>query len=122
MGNYSQSSAEFGVCSGANFYMPQYLSAPSAIPPQYAPKHHPKYCDLFFTNEPRSPLYNRRNRRENLEANKNNKPNSNVDDDCSNIERLKNDDQLFGSKTEFCNDDYLFGYCNLGCATDLVER
>ncbi|ENN81898.1 hypothetical protein YQE_01720, partial [Dendroctonus ponderosae] len=63
IGNFSKSSSDIGVCSGsANYCIPQYMAAPSAIPPQYAPKHHPKYCDLFFTDEPRSPLYSRKNK------------------------------------------------------------
>ncbi|XP_066139605.1 AN1-type zinc finger protein 4-like [Euwallacea fornicatus] len=121
LGNYSQSSTEFGVCSGANFFVPQYLSAPSAIPPQYAPKHHPKYCDLFFSHEPRSPLYNRRNRRENLEANRNNPRSANLERDCSSIERLKNDENVLESKEQFRNED-LFGYCNLGCAANVLDK
>ncbi|XP_050310963.1 uncharacterized protein LOC126746683 [Anthonomus grandis grandis] len=121
-----------GVCSGStNYFVPhaQYLSAPSAIPPQYAPKHHSKYCDLFFSRSnaepPRSPLYSRRNRKENLEISEETstkcpKTGVNLEADCSSIQRLTNDD-ILGLRDEFSAED-LFGYYNLGCAADLLEK
>ncbi|KAH1016258.1 hypothetical protein HUJ04_007512 [Dendroctonus ponderosae] len=124
IGNFSKSSSDIGVCSGsANYCIPQYMAAPSAIPPQYAPKHHPKYCDLFFTDEPRSPLYSRKNKKENLEnkEQEDKKSRQNSENDCSSIQRIKNDETLFESRKEI-NADGLIGYYNLGCSTDVIEK
>ncbi|KAF7265814.1 hypothetical protein GWI33_020886 [Rhynchophorus ferrugineus] len=118
IGKFSKSSTEYGVCSGTNYYMPQYLSTPSAIPPQYAPKQQSNYCDLYFRSERRSPLYSRRNRKENIEdketVSKEKSCSSVATDflsDCSRIQRLKNDDSFCKSKDELLHDFY--GYCNL---------
>ncbi|XP_030754222.1 uncharacterized protein LOC115881011 [Sitophilus oryzae] len=133
LGKFSKSSTEFGVCSGTNYFVPQYLSTPSAIPPQYAPKQQSNYCDLYFRSERRSPLYSRRNRKENLEetdsSNKDNpSPSSSVVaassliNDSSSIERLKNDESQVcpKSKEELLHDFY--GYCNEGSTDPALQR
>lgn len=62
-------------------------------------------------------------RKENLETKeeKYSRSSANFEGDCSSIQRLKNDENIFGPKEDF-NED-LFGYYNLGCAAaDLLER
>ncbi|XP_060523254.1 uncharacterized protein LOC132700141 [Cylas formicarius] len=132
IGNYGgkASTTEFGVYSGANFYMPQFMSTPSAIPPQYAPKE-PDYCDLFFAREPRSPLYSRRNRKEAEETSASGAKDSATDygpgllGDCASIQRLKNEcggeaEAIFGPDNELADD--LYGYYNLGCSADRSDE
>lgn len=122
--------SEFEVFGGRNFYqLPQFVSNPSAIPPQYAPKEE-RMCDYILGNRfsnggtiRRSPLYGR-------------KPQSSGDDNyksfesvpkiqqssfpsgASNIERLRND--YVESENEFekdisSNDSFLY---NIACRSD----
>lgn len=92
---------------GRNFYqLPHFVSNPSAIPPQYAPKEE-RMCDYILGNRfgngtiRRSPLYGR-------------KPQSNEDNfpsGASNIERLRND-YVDGQTEEIANDNF-DSVCNL---------
>ncbi|EFA08134.1 uncharacterized protein LOC663257 [Tribolium castaneum] len=90
------------VCSGNFFHVPQFVSSPSAIPPQYAPKEQDLY---YFRKNNRSPLYGRKNEESFLE--------------CSSIQRLKNDEKSLSESLLSGHDesiDELYGYYNLGCA------
>ncbi|RZC32009.1 ubiquitin, zf-AN1, Rad60-SLD and/or YukD domain containing protein [Asbolus verrucosus] len=100
------------VCSGNFFHVPQFVASPSAIPPQYAPKDQDDLCDYYFRNNSRSPLYGRKSKNETTE--------------CSRIQRLKNDcgdskslsESILSGHDESI--DELYGYYNLGCATELL--
>ena len=104
------------VCSGNFFH--QFVSSPSAIPPQYAPKER-DLCDIYRTPRDyyRSPLYGRGSKTEE-------KLPEIKSFGCSSIQRLKNDEQKSLSESILSGHDEsideLYGYYNLGCATDLL--
>lgn len=95
-------SLDYGIESPSNgsfFHMPQFVSSPSAIPPQYAPKDQ-DLCEYYFRKNNRSPLYTRKS-------------------ECSSIQRLKNDEKSLSESLLSGHDesiDELYGYYNLGCA------
>ncbi|XP_018561846.1 AN1-type zinc finger protein 4-like [Anoplophora glabripennis] len=127
IGNYSCKNSEFEVCSGNFYHMPQFVSSPSAIPPQYAPKDQ-GLCDYYFSKPSRSPLYGRKSKED---AATKEEPSTEKGDgynflsECSGIQRLKNegagterDTGLFsGHDTSI---DELYGYYNLGCSAELL--
>lgn len=108
--------------------MPPFVSSPSAIPPQYAPKDQ-GLCDYYFSSN-RSPLYGRKSKTTTggqeevhhvpggpLPELNNDK--FNFLGECSSIQRLKNDefsDSLFTACDDI--DIGLYGYYNLGCTTE----
>lgn len=91
---------------GRNFYqLPQFISNPSAIPPQYAPKEE-RMCDYILGNRTirRSPLYGRKP--QNSEDNLKNVPKSSYP-----IERLRND--YVENQSEDKTNDNFDSVCNL---------
>lgn len=110
---------------GRNFYqLPQFISNPSAIPPQYAPKEE-RMCDYILGNRTirRSPLYGRKP--QNSDDNFNSVPKmqqSTFPSGASNIERLRND--YVENQSEFEKDitnDSFDSVCNLyniACRSD----
>lgn len=124
--------SDFEVFGGRNFYqLPQFVSNPSAIPPQYAPKEE-RMCDYILGNRfsngtiRRSPLYGRKpqNSEDNYKS-FDSVPKiqqSSFPSGASNIERLRND--YVENQTEFEKDisnDSFDSVCNLyniACRSD----
>jgi hypothetical protein len=115
------------VCSGNFFHVPQFVTSPSAIPPQYAPKDR-DLCEYYFRkNNTRSPLYGRKSKTETTTTTeKLPEIKNNFLSECSSIQRLKNDIGEAKSLSESIlsghdeSIDELYGYYNLGCATELL--
>ncbi|KAJ8933835.1 hypothetical protein NQ314_013757, partial [Rhamnusium bicolor] len=123
--NYSCKNSEFEVCSSNFYHMPQFVSSPSAIPPQYAPKDQ-GLCDYYFSKPNRSPLYGRKSKEGTLNDEFDKAEIKSEKFNClsewSSIQRLKNEsverDSLFSGHDESI--DELYGYYNLGCSTELL--
>ncbi|XP_019881882.2 uncharacterized protein LOC109609607 isoform X2 [Aethina tumida] len=111
--DYCKNSSDFEVCSGYNYHMPPFVSSPSAIPPQYAPKDQ-GLCDYYFSSN-RSPLYGRKSKTTSggqedvhhvpggpLPELNNDK--FNFLGECSSIQRLKNDEFSDRCTTETAGD------------------
>lgn len=121
IGNYTCKNSEFEVCSGNFYHMPQFVSSPSAIPPQYAPKDQ-GLCDYYFSKPGRNPLYGRKSKED---APKEEKSDSyDFLSECSNIQRLKNEGAAERDGGLFSGHDggieELYGYYKLGCPAELL--
>ncbi|KAJ8949078.1 hypothetical protein NQ318_016982 [Aromia moschata] len=122
IGNFSCKNSEFEVCSSNFYHMPQFVSSPSAIPPQYAPKDQ-GLCDYYFSKPNRSPLYGRKSKDDTLGEETDAKTEKfSFLGECSSIQRLKNEgaerDGLFSGHNDGI--DELYGYYNLGCSAELL--
>lgn len=143
--DYKYKNSDYEVFGTRNFYhLPHYVSGPSAIPPQYAPKDE-RICDLYLGSPEskmhRSPLYGRRARvsgRDNfgdgsdyafgddfgdvdVGAGARKRTNHRANASSSNIERLRNEyNENPSSSSRYCDNlDEIFGFYNAKSINDL---